>query len=286
MIPAIWTGIYATYPLPETLRDLHQEGWTAFEISTEHLVALKRDPARDRQIVRTMRVVADLRLAMPQAHALLGADVAQPEARKRRTDIRRLAAHLRLAARLGCRTVVMHPGGRNGFTTRAEQARQRIRNVDAFRELGDLAGQLGLKIALENLMRFGSATPADMLDLLAAIGHPALGLCLDTSHANAVRLDVADMVREFAPFLLATHISDNDGSGDQHRVPGSGRIDWVAVMAAFRDSGYTGLFNLEIPGERHPLLQIQRLKLRHARAVADCLIGLAGPIVNEKKPKR
>ena len=45
-----------------------------------------------------------------------------------------------------------------------------------------------------------------------------------------------------------------------------------AVMAAFRDSGYEGIFNLEIPGERHPDPALGELKLRHAREVAAWLV--------------
>jgi sugar phosphate isomerase/epimerase len=73
---------------------------------------------------------------------------------------------------------------------------------------------------------------------------------------------------------LATHISDNDGSGDQHRTPGNGSIDWKAVMRALREAEYDGLFNLEIPGERHAALPLRALKSLHARQVAEWLVDL------------
>jgi len=211
---------------------------------------------------------------MPQAHALLQADVAAPDEDKRKEDLDRLGTHIDIAARLGIETVVIHPGGHQGATTCAERDRVRVLNVDAFRRLGDLAGERGPHIALENLMRPGASMPYEILDLLAAIDRPTIGITMDTSHANVVGLDLAVAIREWAPHLLATHISDNDGSGDQHRTPGNGGIEWPKVMKALREAGYGGLLNLEIPGERHAALPLRALKSVHARQVAEWLVTL------------
>lgn len=273
MTPGIWTGIYAHLPLHQALRALHGGGWRAFEISTEHLAAIEADAEPGRQVDLALACLRELGLEAPQAHAHLAADVAAPDAAAREEDIRRLERHTRLAAQLGARRVVMHPGGKSRFTTRAEEERIRTLNVEAFRRLGDAAGACGAQIGLENLMRPGAATPSELLGLLDAIGHPAIGLTLDTSHANVARLDPAKVALEFGPRLIATHISDNDGSGDQHRTPGSGTIDWRAVMRALRQAGYGGLLNLEIPGERHPVPALQELKLRHALDVVQWLAG-------------
>jgi sugar phosphate isomerase/epimerase len=89
-----------------------------------------------------------------------------------------------------------------------------------------------------------------------------------------VGLDLPAAIGEFGPLLVATHISDNDGSGDQHRTPGNGQIDWPAVVEALRDVGYVGLFDLEIPGERHALLPLRAQQSRLACEVADWLVGL------------
>jgi sugar phosphate isomerase/epimerase len=82
------------------------------------------------------------------------------------------------------------------------------------------------------------------------------------------------LIRELGAHLIATHISDNDGSGDQHRTPGNGSIDWPEVVRALREAGYTGLFNLEIPGERHALLPLRAFASQHACQVAEWLVSL------------
>jgi len=272
MTPGIWTGMFAELPLDGALRTLHDCGWTAFETSSEHLVRIETDDQPKARIEEARECLDDLGLKMPQAHALLGADVADPETRAR--DIERLLCHLGMASELGVRVAVIHPGGKQGHTTRAERKRNLRDNASAFRRLGDYAGERGLRIGLENTMRRGAATPGDVLEIIEAVKHPAIGVTLDTSHAQVARLDIPGAVRELGPHLIATHISDNDGSGDQHLTPGGGTIDWPPVMSALRECGYDGLFNLENPGERHPLVALRKMKTRFALKVANWLTSL------------
>jgi sugar phosphate isomerase/epimerase len=274
MKPAVWTGLYAECVLHEALAILHGQGWTSFEASTEHLVQIETSEDRGRQIELARRCLAELDLFMPQAHALLRADVAGLDESQRQQDLDRLAHHIEIAAQLGVQHVVMHPGGRHVAATRAERDRVMALNVSAFRRLGDLAGENGMRIGLENLMRRGAAMPYEVLDLVAAIEHPAIGITLDTSHANVVGLDIPTVIREFEPYLIATHISDNDGSGDQHLTPGNGDIDWPPIVEALREAGYDGLFDLEIPGERHATLPLRAMKSRSACKVAEWLVTL------------
>ena len=274
MRPAIWTAMYAEQPLHEALRTLHSHGWRAFEASTEHMVGIERDEAPEARIDEVRACLAELDLVMPQAHALLKADVAHRDGRKREKNVRRLARHIEIAAQLGVKVVVIHAGGRQVATTRAEQRRDWALNVETFQQLGDLAGERGVRIGLENLMGRYRA-PYELMDLIAAIDHPAMGVTFDTSHANVVGLDLPAAIGEFGSLLVGTHISDNDGSGDQHRTPGNGQIDWPAAVEALHQVGYEGLFNLEIPGERHALLPLRAQQSRLACQVAEWLVGLA-----------
>ena len=45
-------------------------------------------------------------------------------------------------------------------------------------------------------------------------------------------------------------------------------------MVALSEVNYTGLFNLEIPGERHPILQLRALKSRYAHQVSEWLMNM------------
>jgi sugar phosphate isomerase/epimerase len=91
-------------------------------------------------------------------------------------------------------------------------------------------------------------------------------------------LDIPAAVRTFGDRLFCTHISDNEGTGDQHMIPGLGRgrlIPWSDVMQAFGDIGYAGIFNLEIPGARSSQPKLLDLNTRHALRVTETLVKMA-----------
>ncbi len=282
MFPGIWTGILMERPLHEALRALAGLGWKAFEISDEHLDMLMRSRDQERDIAAALDAAASLKLSIPQAHAHLVADIAHPDAARRQADFDWVLLHLSLAAKLGAKNVVVHPSPGVGLCSRSDAKRTLEANVEAFKRLCAKAGELGLSIGVENLYdsksakgsrRFG-AMPGELMELLEGVGASNIGITFDSSHANVQCLDIPAALREFGSKLICTHISDNDGSGDQHRCPGSGKIDWLPVMAAFREIGYKGIFNLEVPGERHPDLPTRFLKISHCLAVDSALCNL------------
>lgn len=272
-VPAIWTAMYAELHLVQALITLAGQGWSVFELSTEHFCELETAADRDARVARVRDVCHEYSLHMPQGHALLQANVAHPDAAQRSSDMARLREHIRLARELGVQTVVVHPGRGKSMTTRDQRQQTHKLNVQAFRELGDLAGELGCRLAIENMSRRGFCSPAELLDLLDAVGSDAVGITFDSSHAHMTPLiDIPAAIQDFGGRLWATHLSDNDGSGDQHRTPGNGTIDWPALMQALNAIDYPGILNLEIPGERHPDPGLRTLKSKHARAVADWLM--------------
>jgi sugar phosphate isomerase/epimerase len=282
MFPAIWTAIHIDKPICEALRALHACGWDWFELSTEHLHQIEADGAQQARTEEVLRTLDDLEIRMPQAHAHLRADVAHPDESRRAADTDRVHREMACCAALGVKTVVVHPGGGDGYTTADEQRELHRLNRECFAMLADHAAELGLRIALENMMdrkstgrRGFGARPEELIDLLADLDHPALGICFDTSHANVQALKCADAIRQFGPLICATHISDNDGSGDQHLTPGGGTIDWPSAVAALRAIGYTGIFNLEIPGESEPAPgpALLETRVREALEVARRLLS-------------
>jgi sugar phosphate isomerase/epimerase len=104
---------------------------------------------------------------------------------------------------------------------------------NSLEELSIFARQRGVEILLENTPN-GLSSAERLLHFLE-ITHLRLGLCFDTGHANLA----ASVESEYAlmkDHIRSTHIHDNDGSADQHLLPGTpgGTIDWTKAMAALR----------------------------------------------------
>ncbi len=109
----------------------------------------------------------------------------------------------------------------------------------------------GIVLALENHI---DLLAAEVVDLLAAIDSPWLGVCLDT--ANNLRLfeDPVEVARALAPWARATHVKDLGALGGDPKqfsfwpsVPlGTGLIDIPAVIALLRQAKYKGLLAIEV----------------------------------------
>lgn len=117
------------------------------------------------------------------------------------------------------------------------------------RELASYAQAYGISIAVENLSRdiVGNycRTVADLKQIIAGAGHPNVGICIDTGHANISGIAAAEMILDAGPLLIQTHFNDNTGwlcpsnaFNDLHRPPGIGTVDWLRVVDALEHIRY------------------------------------------------
>jgi fructoselysine 3-epimerase len=288
MLPAMWTSIYWDLSPEDAARRIAGLGWPAIELSTEHLEVLRTadDPGR----LKSFRaVVEDAGLQMSQAHIWIMADIAAMDAARREGDRAVVRRDIEVLSALGIQNGVLHPCWGARHETLDSACYQRDLVYEGAASLATAAEKQGVRLALENGMSIrgpedevvwdGSVT--GLRELIVEVASPALGICLDTGHAILEGWDNAEAVEVAGDLLIALHIADNDGSGDQHRIPyayGS-KVNWPAVVAALKAVGYAGVFNLEIPGERGRPLEVIDAALRYALEVCRRLFaGEVGPV--------
>ena len=174
--------------------------------------------------------------------------------------------------------MVLHSGGRKaraaGWTAEQTQAVA----LESFRELGEQAAKFGVTICLENMYGENyelqpAYSSADLLRIIDRIGSPQFGICLDTGHLALSKAEPHDVfIRNCGKTLKALHIADNFGVKDDHRLPYIGNsVDWVKTAAALRETGYDGLINFEIPGERGCPRPVLEDKTRFARKLGETI---------------
>ncbi|HMM06061.1 MAG TPA: TIM barrel protein [Clostridiales bacterium] len=104
-----------------------------------------------------------------------------------------------------------------------------------------------ITLSLENTWR------ADYLEYVwsAFPGVKELGFCFDTSHANLK--DQFYLLQKYQHLLTALHLSDNDGTGDQHRLPFDGTINFAQKVTPYLiDSNLPYTMELIADQSRYP----------------------------------
>ncbi len=83
-------------------------------------------------------------------------------------------------------------------------------------------------------------------ELLARYPAERLGICYDSGHANALGNNRIDSLDRNKGRLLALHLDDNDGTGDQHQPPFYGTIDWDRLAQIIATSSYKRPLSFEL----------------------------------------
>ncbi len=139
---------------------------------------------------------------------------------------------------------------------------------DGVCRVAEVACEHGLRPVLHNHAGSYVEQPEELEDLLEAIDPGELGACLDTGHAAYAGADPAGLARRLGPRLEHLHLKDVDparlaavtarrGSfweavGEGVFCPiGTGMVDFPAVAAALRDTGYGGSATIEQDGDAH-----------------------------------
>jgi len=181
-------------------------------------------------------------LRLSDLHASSGQEVhwGSTEEDNRRAGVALVENRLQMTARLGGDAIIIHLP--EDFSTIPYNVAVR---VAIYRSLDDLIPSLrafGVRIALENMPwnNFDA-----IVELLRAFGPEILGVCYDSGHGNLSGNGLLRLA-EVKENLLATHLHDNDGSADQHRLPFTGTVDWMRLTALIAASPYQKPLTLEV----------------------------------------
>ena len=160
---------------------------------------------------------------------------------------------LHLAAALKAGHLVVYSGARNGHT----QNHARRLFISALRELLPLASQLNVVMAVEP-MHVGCAdewtflTSLDeSLSLIHRLDSPYLKLVFDTYHLGHDP-GIVEHIAEIAPHIGIVHLGDGKGPPDheQNRLRlGDGILPLPCIVAALKQAGYDGYYEVELMGE-------------------------------------
>ena len=179
----------------------------------------------------------------------------------RQLAVREAEAALQIATKLPFKTLVVHlgtPASKNnpGDNSRTSAAR-------SAEDICRIAEPLGVRVALEVIPN-PISTPASLVSILEGLEAPHAGICMDFGHAF-LGGDVPDAIETAAEHLIATHVHDNHGRGDDHLVPYEGAIDWDAALVTMQKIGYEGMYLMELANTGSPAEVLERARRARQR---------------------
>ena len=258
---SVWSSFFVELSPEDAVLRLKQNGYDAMELSDEHGLMLLN---RDEDVVKTgkaFKAFADnVGMKISQGHLWLYCKiVSMPDA----AEI--LKKWIDLYEAIGIENMVLH-GERMGLEEKTVDEVIDI-NVEKLRPVAEYVKDKQIYICLENLNGHGLNSADNLLTLIERLGSDRFAVTLDTGHLNLSKMSSQrDFILKAGKHLRAIHIADNEGLTDQHMMPfGRGNVDFFEVVKALKEIGYQGIFNYEIPGERHCPPAVQDMKLQYIR---------------------
>jgi D-psicose/D-tagatose/L-ribulose 3-epimerase len=136
------------------------------------------------------------------------------------------------------------------FTGQGPSEDELLWGAEAHRRMAERAAPHGVHLSLEPLNRFETHflnTAEQAASYAERVGHPGFRIMHDTFHANIEERDPVAAIRRLQGRIGVVHISENDRG-----IPGTGHIDFGAVFAALRETGYDGWITVEAFGQGLP----------------------------------
>jgi sugar phosphate isomerase/epimerase len=248
----------------EHLADIAGHGFDAIEVFATRAHFDYHDPRAAGGLAEWL---SDLSLTFHSMHAPIvdairggkwvgSYSIAAGDETRRKAAVAEIAATLRVAATAPFKYLVMHlgvPEGQ-GASTNDNQADAARRSVE---EIVELASEAGVSVALEVMPNALSSATGICHLIEEQFDGLDVGICLDYGHANLMG-DLSDAIEAVSGHLWTTHLHDNDGRSDDHRVPFAGRIDWDAAIMETQKIGYDGVLMFEVADTGDPIEVLKR----------------------------
>jgi len=185
-------------------------------------------------------------------------NIASPVSNLRRAMLKRLEQSIMHTQALDAYLWIFHPGNNTGISS-FYPGIEWLQNQKSIQTLIKTANEYGVKIAIENIPEPYPGLMKNVEDFKKFYSQfkGDLNMVLDVGHSN-VNGQTEALFTTFRPKIVHMHLSDNDGSGDQHLGIGRGTIDWNRLAALMKKTAYDSTAVIE--STEHIEESLQKLK--------------------------
>lgn len=232
-----------SYPLEEVIKRLARIGYDGIEIGAaaphafpDYLSTERRNEIR--RVLDGEGIKVSSMLPAPGGGA--GYNVASPDAPERAAAIDMYKKVTDLCAAWGSPTLI-YVAGWQVFGTARPLALEWT--TAALAEVADYAAASGVSVVVEPTSADSNLIDScdDVIALMDAVDRPNVGAMFDTYHTLYRNEVPTDYVCRLGARLKHVHLADVNRD-----APGSGVVDYVSLIQALRDVGYSGYLAMEI----------------------------------------
>lgn len=161
----------------------------------------------------------------------------------RKSSIAEVKKSMNKAVDWDAELIVVHPGSMPVMGRRIGKKIFQY-NLESLSELSSYAEDCGVCMCVENMPVIDGLLFQDLKELNSLLDNINAHMTLDVGHAHNSGFSVEDMF--IYPRIKHIHISDNDGTWDQHDAVGSGSIDFDQFFRSLNDIKYDGVLVVEV----------------------------------------
>lgn len=240
----------AFYPKPfgEIFAHLEKIGIKNCEIINEHPYELV-----DNDIMDSYNIKISLHAPISDIN------IASHNKTMRDASISQIKKSIEIASNIDSEIVVVHPGY---IPILGQRFKQKIveNNLNSLGECSRYAKDCGVTLCIENMPDINGVLCKNLNELEKISRDIGAGIALDVGHANTMGIAADDMLK--FDRIKHIHLSDNDGSYDNHNALGSGNIDFELLFENLKKRKYSDLLIIEVKNQHEISESLGYLKNR------------------------
>lgn len=263
---AICNETFDDWPFEKAFAYAAECGYQGIEIAPFTIAEYATDISAARR-AEVRRQAERAKLEIIGLHWLLsktkGFHLTSPDAEVRRRTAAYFGELARLCADLGGKIMVLgSPQQRNlapGMTR--EQGMKYA--ADVLRAVAPALEKTGVVVALEPLAPAETnflTSAADAVELIKLVDSPRCRLHLDCKAMAAEATPISQLIRQNRPWMVHFHANDPNRQG-----PGFGKLDFVPILKALRESDYRGWVSVEVFDDTPGIERLARESVAYLR---------------------
>jgi len=175
----------------------------------------------------------------------------------RKASVREIKDSIDLASKIDASVVVVHPG-HMAFLVREFKDELMQSSLKSLKECLKHAGEYGIKLCVENMPEMDGMICKSLEELYELTQKTGVSIALDVGHAHSTGLSIDKMIKY--DNIGHIHLSDNDGSFDNHDAIGSKNIDFKSLFKGLRRMKFDGVCVIEVKKQDEILESLDYIK--------------------------